>query len=293
MFTSQKLLLSLALSALAASTTYGSSVYVENGSQFGTVDLDSGAFRSVGPGTPNGVSGLAPGPNGSLLTLSFSGNLEAINPNSGAVAVVGATGLADCSLPASPCGPTSANTIAALGGKIYATDFQNRLYAVNPLTGAATPIGLTGMPALTFVPLTANPDGSLDVYDEALFPADGKLYATFDTSRFDPLTHSATAVISPSLYQIDPSTGLATRVGPTALGLGAAVEVNGTVYAFNEPAIEVVNLDLANGNTSFVSNFDPAAGIVSGASPVPEPASLALAAFGILGFALCRWRTRA
>ena len=95
----------------------GSLVYVENGFQFGTVDLASGAFTPIGPGTPEGVTGLAAGPNGSLLTLSFSGNLESINPTNGAVTIVGATGLGDCSLLSSPCGPTSANTIAALGGK--------------------------------------------------------------------------------------------------------------------------------------------------------------------------------
>jgi hypothetical protein len=290
MFTSRKLLLSLALSAFAASASAGSSVYVENGFQFGTVDLGSGAFNPIGPGTPEGVTALAAGPNGSLLTLSFSGNLESINPANGAVAIVGATGLGDCSLLTSPCGPTAANTIAALGGKIYGTDYQNKLYAVNPLTGATTAIGLTGMPGITFVPLSDNPDGSFNIFDEAFFPANGKLYATFDTGTVDTATFSVTPVIAANLYQIDPATGLATLIGPTDFGLSAGVEVNGTTYAFSAPLREVVTLDLATGKTAFVSDLDPAVGIVTGASPTPEPASLALAAIGMIGFAVSRRR---
>jgi hypothetical protein len=288
----RNLLLSLALSAFAASASAGSLVYVENGFQFGTIDLASGVFTAIGPGTPEGVTGLAAGPNGSLLTLSFSGDLESINPANGAVTIVGATGLGDCSLLSSPCGPTSANTIAALGGKIYATDYQNKLYTVNPLTGATTPIGLTRMPGITFVPLSTNADGSFNIFDEALFAADGKLFATFDTGAVDILTSNPilTPVIAPNLYQIDPATGVATLIGPTAFGLSAAVELNGGAYAFNAPLREVDALDLATGKTSFVSNLDPAVGIITGAAPTPEPASIALAALGIIGFAVCRRR---
>jgi outer membrane protein assembly factor BamB len=295
MFNPRNLLLSLALSAFAASASAGSLVYVENGFQFGTVDLASGAFTPIGPGTPEGVTGLAAAPNGSLLTLSFSGDLESINPANGAVTIVGATGLGDCSLLSSPCGPTSANTIAALGGKIYATDYQNKLYTVNPVTGATTPIGLTGMPGITFVPLSTNADGSFNIFDEALFAADGKLFATFDTGAVDILTSNPmlTPVIDAKLYEIDPATGVATLIGPTAFGLGAAVEVNGTTYAFNAPLGEVDALDLATGKTTFVSNLDPAAGIITGAAPTPEPASIALAAIGIIGFAVCRRRRHA
>lgn len=292
MFTPRNLLLSLALSAFAASASAGSLIYVENGFEFGTLDLASGAFTPVGPGTPEGVTGLAAGPNGSLLTLSYSGDLESINPVNGAVSIVGATGLGDCSLLTSPCGPTSANTIAALGGKLYATDYQNKLYAVNPLTGATTPIGLTGMPGITFVPLSTNPDGTFNIFDEALFAADGKLFATFDTGAVDILTPNPTLtpLIAPNLYQIDPATGVATLIGPTAFGLSAAVELNGAAYAFSAPLREIDALDLATGKTTFVSSLDPAVGIIEGASPTPEPASIALAAIGMIGFAVCRRR---
>jgi hypothetical protein len=42
-----------------------------------------------------------------------------------------------------------------------------------------------------------------------------------------------------------------------------------------------LTLDVANGNTTFLTNMDPAAGLIYGAVATPEPASLALAAFGI------------
>lgn len=117
-------------------------LYVSDGFQFGTVNASTGAFQQIGPGLPEGAMGLA-----------------------------------DCSTPMSPYGPTSGNTIAMLGRNISATGFQSRLYSVNSSTGAATAIGLTGVPALPFIPLSSNPDGTINIYDEALFAAGGKLYA--------------------------------------------------------------------------------------------------------------------
>jgi hypothetical protein len=260
--------------------------------EFGTVDPATGAFHQIGPDI-QGSTGLAAGPNGSLLTLTFSGNLNSINPANGVTTTIGATGLSDCTTPASPCGPTSANTIGALGSKIYATDLANNLYRVNALTGQAALIGPTGIPAIPFAPLSTNPDGTFNAYDEALFGANGKLYATFDAITVDPATFTAASIlISPNLYQIDPTTGLATLIGPTDLNLGAAANVNGTTYAFNEGTRQVVTLDLANGKTSFVSDFDAAVGIVVGASPVPEPASMALVGCGLIVAAICRRRRR-
>jgi hypothetical protein len=293
MLSQHKLVISLALALSTLPASAGTISYVTNGFQFGTVDLANGVFTPVGPGTPEGISGLAPGPNGSLLTLTYSGLLESINPATGVSAVIGPTGLADCSLPTSPCGPTSANMLGGLGGKTYVTDFRNDLYIVNPLTGAATLIGPTGIPALPFIPLSNNPDGTFNAYDESLFSAGGNLYATFDAITVDPSTFTITPVISPDLYRIDPSTGHATLVAPTAL-LGAVVDVNGTVYAFEGATSQVLALNLANGGTTVVSGFDPAAGIITGASPAaaPEPASIVMAGLGIAAMVICKRRRR-
>jgi hypothetical protein len=69
---------------------------ITGGRQFGAVDLKSGKFLPIGPGTPPDVGGgLVHGRGTSLLTLAFSGNLDAIDPRTGMTRVVGATGLGD------------------------------------------------------------------------------------------------------------------------------------------------------------------------------------------------------
>jgi len=289
-----KLVFSLAFFWFTMPASADTLVYIVNGAQFGTMDVNTGASSLFGPGLPQGAEGLVRGPNGSLLTLTFSGNLDSINPATGAPTIIGPTGLADCSLPSSPCGPTSANDLGEVGGQIYATDFANNLYKINPATGHATLVGPTGMPGLTFIPLSPNPDGTFNAYDESLFSAGGNLYATFDTIKVNSSTFAVTPVISPDLYQINPLTGHATVIAPTTVGLGAVANVNGTLYAFGDATSQVLTLNLTNGDTTVVTNFDPAAGIIGGASPVaPEPASAALAATGIIAAALLfRRRTR-
>src|SRR4051812_44932298 len=70
-------------------------VYVITGTpQFGVVDLGSGTFLPIGPALPPEVGGgLVQGPDRSLLTLAFSGNLVAIDPVTGNTSTVGSTGL--------------------------------------------------------------------------------------------------------------------------------------------------------------------------------------------------------
>ena len=283
-----RLALALALALPAAATAHADSVYViGDGGQFGTITLSTGSFTPIGPGISVGTGGLVRGPGGALLSLGFNGDLNSINPATGPLSAIGATGLGDCSLPSSPCGSNSANIIGKVGSQLFATDIANNLYSVNPATGAATLIGATGIPALPFIPHAAvpgDPDGSFYIYDESLFDYNGSLYANFDTGIFDPVTFTPTPLIGPSLYKIDTSNGLATTITPTAFGLGAITDVNGTLYAFDLPLSSVVTLNLADGSTTYVSDTDPAAGLVGGAtaaSPVPEPTSLALVGTGL------------
>jgi hypothetical protein len=296
MLTLQKLILSLAPVLLAASASAGTIVYAINGAQqLGTIDLSTGVFQPVGPGAntsaPLGYFGLASGPNGSLYTFFYNGDVASINPATGAATDIGSSGLGDCTIPGvSPCGPNSANDIGGLGGKIYATDFQNDLYGLNPLTGAATLIGPTGIPA--FVP-GLNPDGTVTFYDEAMFGASGGLYMTFDSFTFNLNTFAiGSIVVAPELYRVNTLTGGATPIGPTDLGIGAVVAVNGTYYAFDDLTNQIESLNLANGNTTFVSNFDPAAGVIQGAAATPEPTSIALVGIGLLALATSRIRRR-
>lgn len=287
-----KLALSFTLALTVTAAHASSLVYtLGDGGQFGTVNLSTGSFVPIGSGIPVGMGGLVQGPGGNLLSLGFDGNLYSINPATGGFSTVGATGLGDCSTPASPCGSNSTNIIGNVGSNLYATDLANNLYAIDPTTGAATLIGATGIPALPFIPhapVPGDPDGSFYIYDESLFSHDGSLYANFDAGIFDPLTFTPTSLIAPMLYRIDTTTGIASILSPTDFGLAGFADVDGTVYGFSLPTSSIVTLDLSDGSTTYVSDADPAAGLVGGATavaPTPEPSSLALMATGLLGMA--------
>jgi hypothetical protein len=268
------------------------SVYVDGSTSdlsavyFGTVDLQTGAFHQVGPNAPaEGLFGLVGGDNGTLIALTYASNLVRVNPASGLTTLIGPTGLGDCATVASPCGPTSGSTIGGLAGKIYATDFQNSLYGVNPATGKAALIGSTGIPGIPFVPASQNPDGTLNFFDQAIFGLGDKLYITFDTWVFDPNTGAIQSVTTPgALYAVDLSTAKASLVGPTDLGIGAVANVNGTLYAFNDLDSGIYTLDAGTGKTTFTGvHFDPAAGVIQGAwASTPEPGSIALVGIGIV-----------
>jgi len=70
------------------------------------------------------------------------------------------------------------------------------------------------------------------------------------------------------------------------------VGVNGTYYAFDDITNQIERLNLANGSTTFVSNFDPAAGLIQGAAATPEPPSTTLVGIGLLALATSRIRRR-
>jgi outer membrane protein assembly factor BamB len=249
---------------------------------FGTMDLSTGTFNEIGPVIADPLEGLMPGPDGKLLSLSFSGNLDSINPASGAVSVIGATGLGNV-----------AGVAAELNGTVYATDLFNNLYSVNATTGVASLIGPTGLP---ICPSLIDP--GVEVSDETLFGANGTLYATFDGINL----MNSTLVDPPELYQINPGTGVATPVGPTALGLQAALQINSIVYGLDfdpEGQNTVLSLNLANGNTTFLNNYVSSPvpdGVnsfsITGVSATPEPASFALIFGGLLAIAASRKMVR-
>ena len=153
--------LSLVLLTACANASPLLSVVTVSG-QFGTVDLTTGAFNQIGPTTPDPLGGLVQGPNG-YLGISFSGNLDSVQPKTGAISVIGATGLGNL-----------AGVTTEFNGTVYATDLYNNFYSVNTTTGLASLIGPTGLP---ICPSLISP---VEVSDETLFTANGNLYATFD-----------------------------------------------------------------------------------------------------------------
>jgi len=256
-----------------------------NNSQFGTMDLATGAFTKISD-TPPILQYLASGPNSNLLTMSFDGNLASINPATGAVSVVGPTGFGNCSgsvvVNLSNCQLSFGQAL----GKYYATDFNNNLYTLDPLSGHATLVGKTGMPALTFLPGIPGADGSFNFYNENLFEADDKLYANFDTGHFQPPADPnsspvLTQLTAPALYQIDPITGLSTTVAETTFGQITIANIDGTVYSFDGNDGSIRTLDVTTGKTTVIGNSDPSIGLVSGVAATPEPAPIALTCCGL------------
>jgi hypothetical protein len=296
MLTLRNMMMTFALVLSAIPASADSLAYIESSNQtgnvFGTLNLSTGAFQQIGPGLTDVGQGLAP-LNGSLYTLGFDGVLNTINPSTGIEKPVGPT-LGDCSIPGvSSCGPNSTLGFGVFNGVLYATDFANNLYTVNPSTGKATLIGSTGMPKVTFVPGLPASNGTFIGADESLFAAGGKLYANEDFVTVDPTSPTPVVgvVLADALYQIN-SNGQATLIAPTLTPLNAFVNVNGTEYGFDGNLGEVVSVNLTNGATSVVSNYDPSAGLISGAAPVPEPVSASLACLGIAAVAVLRWRRR-
>jgi hypothetical protein len=251
----------------------GPLVYVVTGNQqFGVVDLASGAFLPIGAPTPQPQTNLV-WSGDALLSLTVSGDVVRMNPRTGEPSVVGPTGLG-----------FNAFDLAGVRGRLYLTDFSNNVYAVDGGTGAATLLRATGIAPDPNVPFTLNPDGTFNLCDESLYGVAGRLYATFDSFAVDPNKSDAgflgiTTFVQPTLYQIDPGSGTATAIGPTDLGLGSTVEVEGRFYAFRLVITDfvggfpvgysqLVSLDLDSGKTTFIRNIDPAAGPIFGAAPV-------------------------
>jgi hypothetical protein len=95
------------------------------------------------------------------------------------------------------------------------------------------------------------------------------------------LSTTTTPNIAPTLYRIDPFTGVATAIGQTDLKLSASFEVRGKFcafravldgfYGFPITHAELVTLDLATGHTNKLTNLDPSTGVIFGAAPIESP----------------------
>jgi hypothetical protein len=288
------LLAGLVITTLAGSANAGDSVYVVNFfpptgvGEFGIVDLSTGAFQQIGTTTePDGYDGLAwvwdvgvpRSPGGrSLVSLTEAGNLDAINPATGVPRLIGPTGLTSCVIPTQlSCGPKSAFTLGAFNGTIYATDYRNDLYVVDPITGRAALLSdHTGLPASPFILGSQNSDGTFNYADEAIWEADGKLYLIYDAFVIDLSTNTVVRiVVAPELYQIDPATGRATVIGPISglthnLGINGGVKVNGASYVFTAPrfGLQIATIDLSTGKTHPIGALESSAGRIEGAVPV-------------------------
>jgi hypothetical protein len=195
------------------------------GNQFGTIDLSTGVFSSLGQTEIGGnplaavaLSGLAEA-NGTLYGadegINNNGGIYTINPSNGALASVGATGLSIDNLGSTPTG-------------LFVVDTSLNLYSINPGTGAATLIGSTGIASRGFTALSTNAN--------LLYFANGN-----------------------GLYTLNTTTGAATLIGSLGSGpppqdaviqLSALLQENGTLYGASEefsPSLSVNTVDPLTG----------------------------------------------
>jgi len=180
-------------------------------SQVGIMDLSRGIFKPLATLSSPPV-GIGKGSDGQLYAVDYSNNLVAIDPLTGATAVIGPTGLSN----AGPIGPAVDVFTSLATGDLFLMDYDNILYSVDPNTGAATKIGATGIPRIVS-----------PFYGTSF---SGDCNALFFTVEEDD--EEGNTLIPATLYRINPRTGAAMRVGPTASFIGGSGFVANQLYAF-------------------------------------------------------------
>ncbi len=181
--------------------------------QFGVLDIGTGTFHPIA-GLPNPAQGIGRDAEGGIYIVDSNNNLVRINPGNGKTEVVGSTGVTT----PGPVGPVLVDVFASLAnGELFLMDYSNNLYSVNPRTGAATLIGPTGIPPIIS-----------PIYSSSLAGDCKNLFFTIDE-----VDENFNQILPPTLYRIDPGTGAATLVGPTAPVMPGAGFIDGALYGFS------------------------------------------------------------
>jgi hypothetical protein len=248
----------LVIALIASSAAAGPVAFANTSSgQFGTIDLGSGAFTSVGF-TPTVLSGVAT-TSSVVYGVDAFGNLVTINPSNAAVNVVGNTGI---------------NVVVFAGltnGALYGLDYSNNLYSINSTTGAATFVGATGLAAIP------NDAG----WSNGLAGDASTLYLSYEYGA--SISHSG---LAETLFRINPSNGSTSAIGrtftTTTTGLGF---VDGRLWGPGQigSTLNVFDFNSGTGVGSFVAPLSGVNGLVYGvAAPVPEPMTMTLIGTGLL-----------
>jgi len=252
--------LSLVPSAQADSMAYAGS----SSGAFGIMDLSTGVFTSEG-NSGQTLAGLAVA-DGSIYATSYhtsNGALFEVNPATGALTSIGtATGV-----DYDDFGSTTTGLYAvSLGATMD-------LYSIDPITGAATLIGPTGLSYTSWRGLSTN--------SSTLYFADGS-----------------------DLYTLNTTTGAATLVGPFggSAQMGVLLTEGGILYGGDDAnnTLDTINTStgLATAGPAPSASFD---GSFYGFAPypvpvtatvTPEPATFSLLGMGFSALALIRRRVR-
>jgi hypothetical protein len=191
--------------------------YFTGAENFGVIDLNTGGFMLRG-NTGRLLDGLGVS-GGNLYGDQHNGNtLYQVNPANGSLSTVGT-------------GDISYNDFGSTTTGLYALDQTLNLYSIDPMTGAATFIGPTGLNAQHYTSLSA---GGPTLY-------------------FACVCGSSPEV----LYSLNTTTGAATEIGPTSTGnIGGLVFENGTLYAGvnTNTSNSIYTLNTTTGAGTFVAN---------------------------------------
>jgi len=223
----------------------GDVVYIASSNDnLATLNPTTGTITPIGQ-TSITLDGIGFSASGQLYGLGSDANIYKVNTSTAALTLVGATNMSFSG---------GATLGASSNGTLYAVNGVGNIGTVNPNTGAATPLGNIGFT------INSNPSGN----------GGSGLYE----------------IGNGNLYSINPATGAGTLIGAGSYNtvIYALTYADGTMYAMeaNGSSPGIYSVNLATGNSTLVSNYNPsvvgdvyAAATLTTAS-VPEPTSLVL-----------------
>ncbi|HWF10677.1 MAG TPA: PEP-CTERM sorting domain-containing protein [Bryobacteraceae bacterium] len=263
----------LALSAIRLCANSVDVVFYDN--RFGSINDTTGSWTQISTLPIDKAGGVAIS-NNLMYLEDFGDNLFTVDSITGAAHLVGNTGLG-----------LSIGAFAGGNTGLFEIDWSSNLYSINPATGKGAKIGATG--------LVAN-NGA---FDTSLSMSGGSLYYT-----------AGRAGQADELYLLNPATAAATDLGSTGVtGIAGSALVNGQLelyqYGQSTNYIYSAPVNTLEDSTHFTRGAVLQAQIIDGgvavpnaavtsASPenTPEPATIALAGFGLLVVAVVLRRRR-
>jgi hypothetical protein len=142
---------------------------------------------------------------------------------------------------ATPIGSTGITVFISaslLTGEQFAIDDQNQLFQIDPATGAARLVGPTGIPGI-------DPNS----FANALAGDTTSLYYIYEQGGDNP--------VPSTLYRLDLTTGAATAIGPTGTtNLVGAGFANGVLYAYSLDRA-IFTIDLTTGTATQGPAYSP------------------------------------